>query len=377
MEKIAVIPGFSATSLSTMRCLAYNDIKIYLVGLEKKKGPAYYSNIPVKKILYNYSSHFIDCLIKIGKELAAKAVLLLTEDVHVIEIANNINTLQKYYHFLLPPQELVNLLMDKALFCELAIKKGFKIPRTKIVSDQEELFHIEEEFPYPFMLKPYMLHSKKIHSFNELIAYIDTFEDINYSSMIVQEWIPGEDDQLYFCFLFFDNNSNVIVTFLGRKLRQYPHEFGTTSYCVSCDNQLLIERSIKIFSELHHQGFCSIEYKYDKTRNEYYIMEPTVGRFNLQVALTMASGINFPIIMFNYLCGEKIQTNTQIYDKYWMYETNDFFSLVRSHNSSPLRKYFKDLKDSDIKVLYSKSDFLPLFWELYDMLLRKIKKTKS
>lgn len=371
MKKIVVVPGFSHTSLSTIRCLAKENIAVWLVGSKNKKGPAYFSNIPEKKVIYNTGSGFIDCLYNIGKGFSEKPALLLTEDMHVVQAADNIEVIQKYYRSILPPPTVVDTLMDKAKFSSLAIKNGYKIPKTKIIKSREELENIQHEFPFPFLLKPYLLHSKKINSDSELNNYISRFEEINFKSLIIQEWIPGGDDQLYFCFLFFDGEAKLQAKFSARKIRQFPQQYGTTSFCVSEDNQYLMNESIKIFKELKYRGFCSIEYKYDKKRKTYFIMEPTVGRFNQQVALTEASGVNFPLLMMNYLYGDSIEQRRQTNGKHWIYETNDFFSLMESRN---IFEYFRSLKKANAKVLFSKLDPLPLFAEIYYIISNKLHK---
>ena len=159
---------------------------------------------------------------------------------------------------------------------------------------------------------------------------------------------------------------------MARKIRQYPLEYGTTSFCVSTHNQNLMKRSIKIFEDLDYCGFCSIEYKYHKKMNEYFIMEPTVGRFNQQIALTRVAGVNFPLAMLKYLYGERVKSAEQLNKKYWIYETDDFLSLIKSGG---LASYYKCLRQAHSKVLFSKTDPLPFFGGIYDMVVRKVKKT--
>ena len=372
MKKVVIIPGFCQTTLGTVRCLARKDVESWLIGPKDSKGPAYYSNIPQKKIVLNDSGNLIDCLETLGKRFPSKPALLLTADAHVVEVANNLDIIKKYYRCILPPLELVDLLMDKVKFSTLAMKNGYKIPKTIFISDREKLDHIEQYFTFPFVLKPYLLHSRKINSSSELREYLRTFSYINFKSMIIQEWIPGEDDHLYFCFLFFDEERKIRAKFMARKIRQYPLEYGTTSFCVSTHNQNLMKRSIKIFEDLDYCGFCSIEYKYHKKMNEYFIMEPTVGRFNQQIALTRVAGVNFPLAMLKYLYGERVKSAEQLNKKYWIYETDDFLSLIKSGG---LASYYKCLRQAHSKVLFSKTDPLPFFGGIYDMVVRKVKKT--
>jgi len=371
VKRVAVVPGFNHTSLSTIRCLADKDVEIWLVGSENRIGPAFFSKIPARRFVYNNKHELVDCLVSITKQSTDKPALLLTEDVQVVEVSRNIELVKRNYRCVLPPPALIDRLMDKARFSILAKTNRYKVPRTVIVEGREELEHIYHRFPFPFLLKPYLLHSRKIGSQADLNDYLGTFKAINFKSIIIQEWIPGGDDQLYFCFLFFDSQSNLRAQFVAKKIRQYPKEYGTTSFCVSVENQQLIDMSVKIFKALNYRGFCSIEYKYDERRNEYYIMEPTVGRFNQQVALTSVAGVNFPLIMLNYLYDSELGCSQQMNGEYWIYETNDFFSAMKSCG---LLAYLKSLKKADVKVLFSKHDSRPLFAEVYDIMRHKARK---
>jgi D-aspartate ligase len=370
MKKSAVVCGFSHTSLSTLRCLADKDIDVWLVGTEDRMGPAYFSNIPQRKIVCN--NGLVQCLSSIGKNFSEKPALLLTEDSQVVDLVGNIASINEYYRYLLPPQDTANLLMDKSEFNNYASRRGYRIPKTRVVTNRRELQHIEHEFPFPFLFKPYLLHSRKINTRSELENYIDSFAEINFKSMIIQEWVPGGDDQLYFCFLFFDRKSRPRAIFTAKKIRQYPMQYGTTSFCISEANPYIVEESIRIFRELHYRGFCSIEYKYDSSKNEYIIMEPTVGRFNQQVALTDAAGVNFPLLILDYLYSDEVENVSQMNGKYWIYETNDFFSAMKSVG---IIEYLRSLGRADTRVLFSRRDPLPLFAEIYDITTKKLRKT--
>ena len=101
-------------------------------------------------------------------------------------------------------------------------------------------------------------------------------------------------------------------------------------------------------------------------------MEPTVGRFNQQVALTSACTINFPESFARLLFGEKINSDIYEVNQYWMFESNDFFSFIKGKKYGFIRMYFRS-----IKVLFSADDFKPVLYEIFIIVKSKFIKSKG
>ena len=59
--------------------------------------------------------------------------------------------------------------------------------------------------------------------------------------MVAQEWIPGPDSALYFVFVYFDRNGELIAWLTAQKIRQFPPEYGTTSLCRTVENNYILD----------------------------------------------------------------------------------------------------------------------------------------
>ena len=59
-------------------------------------------------------------------------------------------------------------------------------------------------------------------------------------------------------------------------------EYGTTASAEKKFNKFIHDESLRIFKAIDLVGYGSIEFKFDKKRNDFFLMEPTIGRFNQQ-----------------------------------------------------------------------------------------------
>jgi len=375
MDKVVMVLGFSVTALGTLRSLRKlkkSGYSIYLVGVRDSHTIALSSNIPHRKIVLEPPSLY-EGLLSIGEEFASKPVILFTQDDQVVELSGKQKQLSAFYSFLLPDAPLVELLMEKGRFSEFAANNQLAIPRTQFVKTAQGLREAGDQMGFPLIIKPYLLHAEKANNPEELAAIADQLNDLHYRSCIVQEYIEGEDDNLYFCFLLFNQDSELVSSMVAQKLRQWPIAHGTTSLARTVENEAIRKEVAAFCSSVQLKGFVSIEYKYDQKNQRYLIMEPTVGRFNQQVALTKACGINFPERLVRLLYGEPFEAEKkQTNDVYWIYESNDWFSF---HNSRPrkyayLRNFFRPHEN----VLFDPADPLPLFHELRELAGKKFRK---
>lgn len=367
------------TALSIARCLSGFGYDIFSIGKKSLayKIPFYFSNIPKKRIIIPPQKNIIEGLLDIRNIFDDNPILLLSEDIHALEVSENRDLIDKYYTFILPEKNIVDKLLDKRKFTELAIEKEINIPKTVIVKNKGEIDDIISKLSFPFLLKPYMMHSCKISSKKELIDYTKSFSPLNWRSVIAQEWIPGNDASIYFCFVFFNREIEPIASLTAQKIRQWPPQDGTTSLCKTIENKHVLNETIRIFKMLGLSGFGSIEYKFNNKDGKYYIMEPTIGRYNQQIAISKEAGVNLPNIAVNYLRRKKISEFKQRNNVWWIHEINDCLSQ-RHPRQSNKNGYLRHLFNSDTNVLFSKKDLMPILVTVGSELITAIKqKTKT
>ena len=372
MEKVVIVLGNTVTALGVLRAckpLKKAGYQIYLVSTGREDNIAGRSNISDKKIVL--ANGLVNGLVNLARTFTGKPILLFTRDDEVVEISKNRENLAAHYRFLLPDHEVVMTLMEKGKFAEFAECKKLPTPHTAFIDNEEQLLAIGEKIAFPVIIKPYLIHAVKIGHEDQLKTLAAKLEPVNYQSMIAQEYIEGADDQLFFCFLLYDAEGKLARSMYARKLRQWPVSYGTTSLAMTIENDKLAAEVEKFTATTSMAGFCSIEYKYDAAHDRYLIMEPTVGRFNQQIALTIAAGVNFPLAVVRLLSEKKVAAEIQKNNVLWIYESNDFFAALRSKTKYG---YLKNFFKPHIAVLFASDDLRPLLYEIGDLARKKMKK---
>jgi hypothetical protein len=117
--------------------------------------------------------------------------------------------------------------------------------------------------------------------------------------IIVQEWIEGGDSDVYFC-LQYRPEKDRSVSFVGRKLCQWPMLVGGTACCAPAPEagDKLIALTDAFFAAVGFVGIGSMEYKRDTRDGRFYMVEPTVGRTDYQEEIAFLNGVNIPLAAY-------------------------------------------------------------------------------
>jgi len=311
----AIIIGVEENGLGVARPLA--ELGIPCLGLATPSWNAsYYTNsCRVIRAADWTKEAVVEEMIRIGKGLKAKAPVLITKDEPVLWFSEVRDELDRYFELNLPDPDVVNLLMDKQRFTQLALQEGWPVPLTWFINSRDELETHLDDMVYPCILKPAvknsMFRSKapkkawRITSREELIAVYEMVAQWE-KEVVVQEWIEGGDDRVAYCLTYYDRQSRPLALVAGRKLRQWPIECGNTAIAEPAPQSwasAIIDLTDAIFQEVRYRGLGSIEYKMRPGTDEPVIMEPTVGRTNYQNEIAVLNGQNIPAIAYFDLAG--------------------------------------------------------------------------
>src|SRR5882757_9026467 len=129
------------------------------------------------------------------------------------------------------------------------------------------------------------------------------------ASAIVQEWVDGPDDQIFFCLFFCDLSGQPLRFFTGRKLSAYPAGVGSTATCIAAPeaHAKLKALTVRLTSMTRYAGIGGLEFKRDARTGEFIIIEPTVGRTDWQEEIATLSGVNIPAAAWMHAMGRSIE----------------------------------------------------------------------
>ncbi len=244
-----------------------------------------------------------------------KPVLMLTSDAYVTFYTEHRERLDALFLVDMPNTERVNLLLNKDQFSIYAEEHDILIPQTIAITPETDLEAVTRDFPFPAILKPAEKDERwrrsnlkkafHIEDGQELLAICKKAQPYS-DNLILQQWVPGRDSNVYYCLGYFDSNGDAIATFTGYKLRQWPVGTGSTATTTIASAPWVEKETKRIFKQLHYRGFGSIEFKRHDSDGKYYLMEPTVGRLNLQEYAATLNGVNIPLAAYNHLTNNDI-----------------------------------------------------------------------
>ncbi|HEU4895059.1 MAG TPA: carboxylate--amine ligase [Acidimicrobiia bacterium] len=336
----AIVVGLDCiTGLQTARILAGQGVPVIGVA----RNPHHYccrTRACTRVVASDTSgAELTATLERLAVDLGERGVLFPCTDGSVLRISRDRDRLEKTYEIALPSAETVELLIDKVRFYTFAAERDLPIPRTVFLERRADLEKVAGGLTYPCILKPPMktatwermtnLKVFKVDSVDDLLATYDRCADWA-DLLMVQEWIPGPDENLYSCNCYFDASGQPLVTFIARKLRQWPPEVGTSCLGEEVRNDDVLDASVRLFRAVGYHGLGYVEMKRDQRNGKHYIIEPNIGRPTGRSAIAEAGGVALLYTKYCDKAGLPLPSNRE--QRYgeakWIYLRRDIQSAL-------------------------------------------------
>jgi D-aspartate ligase len=242
----------------------------------------------------------LEVLRDLSKRWSGPAVLFPCTDLSVAFLSAHRSELPESWVLPLAPHATVELLMDKLAFAGHAAATGLPVPRTLTLHDRAEAVRAATAVDYPSVLKPpgksatWLSHTQAkayaVHDADELLTVYDRVSGWA-PVLLLQQWVSGPETELYSCNAYFDRQGRPLVTFVARKLRQWPPEIGTSASGEECRNDEVLATTVRVFGEVGFHGLAYLEMKRDTRSGLLRIIEPNVGRSTGRSAIAEAAGV--------------------------------------------------------------------------------------
>jgi predicted ATP-grasp superfamily ATP-dependent carboligase len=255
----------------------------------------------------------------------------------------------------------------------------------------------EVEIEFPAMLKPLRStdwREEKIREAGDkrkaifLNSKIDLWSEYSkfghiLPKVLLQEYVEGEDCDIYTFCSYCDKYSNVLLHFNTQKIRQLPERTGTGIIVKSTINDDLTEPSKIMLKQLGFSGISEIEYKRDFRTGKYHLIEIN-PRFWDQHSLSMDIGLNLPLVVYyNLTEGIFKFSHCELQQTIWIAEDSFALSLVNNLFGNP-RQFLRMLTEVPGKksyAIWSSKDPVPFVVSMIILLIgivkRGIMKVKS
>ena len=369
----AIVIGLDCmTGLQTARILARHKIPVLAIA----KDPEHYCcrTRVCERILYadTASTDLVTALLNLAPQLREKAVLFPCTDMSVLTISRHRDRLAQWYHVVLPDADVVEMLMDKIRFTRFALDKQLPIPKTYLLYGKNDARDAAEALDYPCILKPpvktpeWEKNAKtkvfKVNSARDLLELYDRASQWA-EVLIAQQWVEGGDDTLYSCNVYFNAGNRPLVTFVARKLRQWPPGIGTSCLGEECRNDVVLQETVRLFETAGYRGLGYVEIKRDARTGEHFIIEPNIGRPTGRSAISEAGGVELLYTKYCDVLGLPLRENrVQTYGGVkWIYLRRDLQSahFYWKRGELTLRQWWRSIRGRKGYALFSWRDPMP------------------
>ena len=334
-EFIPVILGGDINTYSVARAF-YEEYKVksYVFG-KFNTGPSYQSRFTEYegKLEIDQDDYFVKRMNRFAEEHKDKKILMVGCGDSYVALASRhrnefpSNVIVPYIDF-----ELMDQLQHKELFYGLCEKHGIDYPKT-IIHRKEMGFNFPCEFSYPVIVKPsnsiaYWEHPfetqnkvYKLDSREEMEKVLHQIYDAGYDdAVIIQDMVPGNDEDLRVLTSYSDRNGKVKMMCLGHVLLEEhtPHGLGNHAVIITEYEKELMERARNLLEDLNYKGFSNFDIKYDSRDGSYRFFEINTrqGRSNYYVT---GSGFNVArYFVEDYIYNTELEYDDRFRENLWL-----------------------------------------------------------
>ncbi|AOV16825.1 hypothetical protein BJI67_06905 [Acidihalobacter aeolianus] len=347
-EVPALVVGAGLNGLGVARSLHAAGVPVWIADIDATQ-PGMHSRCAKPLVLTGRQPlHLeLEALVR-GQAADHRPVLLLTQEHAVKALADHQDQLDRSYRFILPTPQILHALMHKPTFDQWARESGLRVPASYRVCSAVDVDEVLAAQPMPIVIKP-SAHVSEFESQFRKAYRVETREEARklllemlavWPDLIVQEWVPGSDSDIYFCLQQLSETGQVEASFVGRKIRAWPPGTGGTASCAPApvdDASILAERTTAFFSQRAVRGLAGMEYKRHKASGEYIAIEPTIGRTDYQEEIATLNGVNLPYACYLSAMGlhfSQSQEATPHKAFVWRDREADLLSLSRADQTA-------------------------------------------
>jgi predicted ATP-grasp superfamily ATP-dependent carboligase len=312
VTRVFVVDGAERTSLAIARSLGRRGIEVDC-GESYRWSTASLSRYCRRSFIYPDPQKDCSGFIERLEEILADGdydMIFSSREVTTIPIVYNKYRLEAYTTVPFPDYRTILQTHDKGMTMAIAEACGVPTPTTYRAADLSELAALADTIRFPVVVKsrrkttwqggtPQMLkvtEKNYVHSKGELLAVAEDLEWQSGMMPLVQEYVPGEG----FGVEALLNHGEPRALFMHRRLREYPITGGASTLREGITDERMRELAITLLRRMQWHGVAMVEFKRDARDGTPRLMEVN-GRFWGSLPCSIASGVDFPYLLFRML----------------------------------------------------------------------------
>lgn len=278
----------------------------------------------------------LETLVRAGERLAdalgGKVPLVYGCDDFLSLIQEHHAALAPYFALILNDPEVARALIDKDRFEAFGRSRGLPVPRTL---QWEEL----DGWSAPLLVKPKVkigyddsaiqqrlfggTGKARVFASGPELSALPLARQMR-DQLMLQEYIPGDDRNIWSFHGYADEHGKLLAWFVGRKIRTDPPLVGLSSYLELAHDDAFASVGRHVAARAGLKGVFKIDFKQNAMSGAWRVLEVN-ARFNLWHHLAARNGLNLPRIAYDYLLyGKRPATQAYRTDWRWLALRHDY-----------------------------------------------------
>ncbi|HEY2804757.1 MAG TPA: GNAT family N-acetyltransferase [Gemmatimonadales bacterium] len=252
------------------------------------------------------SEELVESLIAHGQAQSEPPVLFYQDDRGLLLVSRLRDRLRGAFRFVIPDATLVEQLVDKHRFQQLATRLALPVPPARAYRTAHESFSDDGSLTFPVIVKPLTrrndqwnpLAAGKAMSFanaDELRAFWPKLSAAR-AEVMVQSQIEGPESAIESYHVYVDEKGVTAGEFTGKKVRTWPTAYGDTT-ALEITGALDVETLGRdVVKRLKLRGVAKLDFKRGPD-GKLYLLEVN-PRFTLWNHAGAEAGVNLPALVF-------------------------------------------------------------------------------
>lgn len=334
--------------------------------------------------MINHDDRLADRLVRYGRAQPVPPVLLYCSDDSMVFVSRYREKLAEAFRFVVPDRELVESLVNKAKFSELAADVGLPVPATRVLHPSSEPFPDDLELQLPLILKPKKRDSTwlSVDPTNVKALRIDTLGELRAvwprlarfgGPILAQQFVEGPESRIESYHVYTDRDGRVVGEFSGRKIRTLPLEYGHTTALAITDDREVVELGRELTRRLDLRGVAKFDFK-RAADGRLWLLEIN-ARCNLWHHAGAYAGVNLPALIHADLTGEpRPPVSRRPRPTTWCHPKD----LVAARKAEvPLLEWLSWAVRTDTKAFWSRHDPMPLLGMGISRVLKNVRSRRA
>lgn len=381
---VVALKLFDHCGVGMMRSLGRLGVPVY--GIDASPDNAAFSSRYCRgKYVWNIEGEpekTISFLHGVAQRLQERPILITNGDVISLFVADHASELQKSFLLRMPDGKLARALSHKWEMFRLAKEYGVPTAETLLPTSRQEVEECMGQglFKFPVLLKgaDSALLEKKTgvrmvlaQTEREALEKYDVLADPERPNLMLQEYIPGDEDSFWLFHGYFNAESDCLIGLSGRKLRQCPAYTGMTSFGVLLKNPELENTAKRFLKAVGYQGIVSMDYRFDHRDGQYKMLDvnPRIGAcFRL---LQDRQGLDVLRAYYLDLIGHPLPQGEISEGRKWVVENNDLlcFNRYRKDGQITFGKWLRSFRGTKETAWFAWDDPIPFLLMLKNLAL--------